>query len=587
MHFYIRLKKNSKIPANKLILTLFNSSDTEIPSNQVIIIGKSNHLQIIEFDTEKKSFWILGDPIFHKNDIQYYKGLIENGSCGKFIREVDGFYYLLIWNKADNILTVGSSLFNILPIYYSDNSKEIFVSSSFKLIKDAIIPALNIDEQYYLEKAVFNYALFNRTPFKEIKTVPSNSLLEYNSQLFFTKHTAIESYFVKNPLPWRKSLESLSDLFIKQATAFLPAEKFCATFTGGFDGRTIIGIAKSLGLDFTTFSYGSAPDSDITVPLGISNKLGIHYSSILLDYNFANDHWWENANLFLQKSFGTGNLSRSQYHYTLKTLLKDEKYLLSGNFGSEIIRAMKVPGVMTSEMLFAVFEPDKRIDLRNQILIYSGLNYLSVELIKNNLDLMIEEINNFLSFLPNELSPNQKFYVYLYEEVFRKYFGPEIMVQHQILNHRAPFLSFGFIEELLKTEIAGANSNFRETNPLKRYRGQVLYAHILKKTYPQLLYEMLDRKYKPIDFLKPTGFINIMKGYIIKNYIKKLDKDTPSYSTLCIQRNLPKIKAMVVDKRVFNNNYLDNQINEGWKNDQMHFINAISSVIYYNILNNK
>ncbi len=582
MHFYIHLNRSQTEMFVPEIITSSSLPDNFPTSNLIYFLGKGEHLITQKITTGTKILWIFGDPIYNQNNPLYYRNLIENFHLGNFLREVDGFYYLMLLDKKSGKMSVSSSIFSMLPVYYYQNHKVVIITSSFDLILKDTTVKLTIDQQYYLEKAIFNYALFDRTPFLEIKVIPSNSLLEYDGRLNCTKHTNISDYYVDKPRPWRKSINLMSDIFIDQAKAFFPKEKFYATFTGGFDGRTVIALAKSLKLDFATYSYGSAGDPDIEIPLKVCKKLNIPYSPVLLDNKFASDDWWDHANEFLRKSFGTGNFSRSQYHFILSTLLKNEKYLLSGNFGSEVIRAMKIPGVMTSEILFSLFD-FKGIDaLKKQIQNYPGVFYLTRELINSNLNSLLSDIQEYLKNLPSELSVNKRFYIYMYEEVFRKYFGPEIMVQRLFLNHRAPFLSFRFIQELLKTEIAGANSEFLESNPLKRYRGQVLYAYILKKTYPQLLMETLDRGYKPNDFLRPAGIINITSGYLLKKYLIKRDKSTPSYSSLCINKNLSNIEALPADEKIFNTRYLSEQIKDGWKNNRMHFINSISAISYYN-----
>ncbi len=147
-----------------------------------------------------------------------------------------------------------------------------------------------------------------------------------------------------------------------------------------------------------------------------------------------------------------------------------------------------------------------------------ALDYLNPLVISESMTNLIGEIGGWLNKLPSRLTVNQKFYVYIFEEVFRKYFGPEIIVQRTSVNHRAPFLCFSFIERILKTGFAGANSGFNERNPLKRMQGQVLYSSIIKKTNPALLNFRLDRGYKPGDLLSRSGVMKITLEYLKNKY---------------------------------------------------------------------
>jgi hypothetical protein len=261
--------------------------------------------------------------------------------------------------------------------------------------------------------------------------------------------------------------------------------------------------------------------------------------------------------------------------------------LVTGNFGSEIIRIMKIPGVMASGPLFEIFRWSGQQSIAKRIGSYQGINYLKQELVEKTFDPLLEEIRLWLGSLSSDLSENQKFYVYLFEEIFRKYFGPEIMVQRHFLHNRSPYLSFGFIEALLKTELAGANGDFLETNPLKRYHGQVLYAHILKKTFPKLLHMPLDRGYKPNDFLSVFGPLNIMAGYFKKNCLTRRDKNLPSYATLTHKSNLDQYRNIALDHSVFDGAFFSTMMNHGWKGDQMNFINMLSAAFYLNVLAEK
>ena len=102
-----------------------------------------------------------------------------------------------------------------------------------------------------------------------------------------------------------------------------------------------------------------------------------------------------------------------------------------------------------------------------------------------------EQCKNDIYSLPcfnpeyKHLSRNQKFYIFVFEEVFRKYFGAEMINQFKYLKNRTPFLDMEFFKAILQTGLAGIHSEFFENNPLKRYKGQVLYAHIIRKAYPQ------------------------------------------------------------------------------------------------------
>ncbi len=584
MDFYLQLKKGER-PASLAVVQQQEEEPAGYRAGNVLFfLGEGGHTTLEAISVPQGQAWIMGDPVYHAEDKKGIHAFLERNEFGNFFRAVDGFYFLLHWDRAAGRLTAGSSMFSILPVFYAETRDLFLVSSSFDLLRNTGKIPLTPDRQYYLEKALFNYPLFTRAPLEAARTVPSNHLLAYNGTLSLSRHTNIADYFVSSPIPWRKALNHLSDVFIEKAGAFIPRERFCATLTGGFDGRAAVSLALALKRPFYTYSYGTEGDPDVQAPLMISRELGFAHRPLLLGPEYSARDFWKCGLAFLSQSYGLGNMSRAHYYHALQTVLKDSRYLLSGNFGSELIRSMKAPGVMTSTLLFELFEKPGRERLSGLIRRSPASRYLATSLVEECTEPLLEEISSYLGQMPRHLSANKRFYTFLFEEAFPKYFGPEITVQRRFLNHRAPFLCFGFLEELLKTGVAGANSNFRETNPFRRYHGQALYAYILKRTAPRLLDLPLDRGYKPRDFLTPAGPARIAAGYAWGKLWSNKDIDIPDYARDNIARNLKHIRTIPLSPEIFNIRHFEHQLEGKWVEDQMNFANMISAARYQSLL---
>ena len=91
-----------------------------------------------------------------------------------------------------------------------------------------------------------------------------------------------------------------------------------------------------------------------------------------------------------------------------------------------------------------------------------------------------------------------------------------------IIKNRTPFLDRVFLKELMRTVYAGIHSEFFEGNPSRRYKGQVMYARIIRKACPQLGKLMTDKGYNPDDLLSVSGKLHIARGYMRKQ-LKKND----------------------------------------------------------------
>ena len=583
MDFFARLPLNRELPGQSLDIQTVTEVSAQI--NVVSVLGRNiENMTEVKFNSGVAVF--IGDPVFQGNCWDTLKLYLEQGNIGTVLRETDGFFYLLIIYHNEQKLIIASSVFNLIPVYYHVKGDEMEVSSSFDLIAFHGGRFNNTpDIQYYLEKALFNYPLFNRTPLKGVSLMPSNSYLEYSKSEFIIKrHTYIFDFFTPEPESWRESLDEASELFIEKARAFIPDSPGIIALTGGFDSRTVAGIAAGSNMLSGSFSYGSRGDNDIAIAAEISKLLNISHTPVILDESYAGKHFWKNGLEFLKKSDGLGNISRSHYNSILENCLKGIPYLLTGNFGSEILRSAKVPGVVTSGALFKVFAISDPEVLKEELRSEPGLLYLNPSVTLSTLHNVVEEVRAYSDKMPDWLTVNQRFYTYVFEEVFRKYFGPEIMVQRSRIKHRAPFLSFSFIEGILKTGLAGANGGFMESNPLKRYQGQVFYASVLRKTCPSMLHIKLDRGYKPADLLTAGGYLNITCEYIRKMFAGKRIRVTPAYLSLSLAASMKHFQEVEPDREIFDTARPGSMTAGGIIPDQMNFVNMMSSAVYRNFI---
>ena len=158
-----------------------------------------------------------------------------------------------------------------------------------------------------------------------------------------------------------------------------------------------------------------------------------------------------------------------------------------------------------------------------------------------------------------KLTPNQRFYVFVFEEVFRKYFGAEMVNQFRYLKNRTPYLDIDFVKALLNTRLAGVYSDFFEHKPLKRYKGQVLYAHIIKKAYPALGAIITDKGYCPDDLLTMTGHLNILWRYQKKKRQRTPSAADPYTAARSFRQNSAFYRQIPVDDELFNTGLINDE----------------------------
>jgi len=143
---------------------------------------------------------------------------------------------------------------------------------------------------------------------------------------------------------------------------------------------------------------------------------------------------------------------------------------------------------------------------------------------KTEMTELIREMDNYkLNLNKLNLTKNQKFYCFVFEEAFRKLFGMQIVSQMKYIKVRSPYIDFVFIENILKTKLAGIYNDFFTDNPMKRYKGQLFYAKVLQKTHKLLFRGITGKGYCPSDLLSVRGYSNIIFCYLRKKVKKKFN----------------------------------------------------------------
>jgi len=474
-------------------------------------------------------------------------------------------------------------MFNILPLYYCEKGDELFVSSSPKEIASQI-PGLTINKRFILENILFNYQLFNQSFYNEINLLAANHYIRINKKVVsFQKHTTIEDLFFANPRHWRKSAGILANLFIESANQYFPEKPFTTSLTGGFDGRTLVSCGLYYGKRFSTYSFGTAESEDIKIAGDLSKKAGLVFEKVTLDYDYIHNNSFINGLEFISGAFGGAGFARAHYLFAAKQLAKKYGIMVTGNFGSEVFKAPNSPGILISQNLFNLFNARNYskaiIELENS----PELWWINRESFKMEWESLKDDLRKIPCFTYENkgLTKNMQFYIFVFEEVFRKYFGAEMVNQYKFLINRTPYLDFNFIKNLLGTELAGVHSDFFTKNPLSHFKGQVTYAHIIKKTYPSFGKELTDKGYCPDDLIRLTGKVRIAGSYI-KKRIKRNSRlvSDPFAVNAAFSFNRSFWKEMNIDKEIFNVPELKDRIEKDSNIDNL--IMVLSQAWFYN-----
>ena len=476
-----------------------------------------------KLDTPGGKLLLLGDPVFRNRpslgkEISPAPGEILETLLYETIR---GHYYWFLIHPEG--ICCGASFGGIFPVYYHiGQDRAVLCSASFFLADRIDAPAGN--SRNLLERLLFNYPFFPNTWWASIRLLDAHRYLRITRAAgYIDGQFEIRRFFGHGEGDSRRHLLHLVELFEAESGLFFPETRFGISFTGGFDGRTLLAAARKAGRrDFLTYSFGRPGASDVTFPEAQTKKLGIPYFPVLLDQTYLEQYAAESAAAFMRLTEYNGNFGRPHYHYAARLLARQVDYLITGNFGSEMFRALHQPGVMMTEQLIRVFAaPDQswKDALRLAATGWNGACF------REELDELIADLEQYLAPMSG-WEPNHKFYHFVFNEIFRKYFGPELIMQSHYLNNRTPFLSLRFFRALNDTIWSGVHSRLFEKQKNKRLKGQIFYSSFLRHTDPQLYRQPTSKGYSPADVLERWRWPLLAGKVLMKKYLEKPECDS-------------------------------------------------------------
>lgn len=459
--------------------------------------------------------YVVGDCVNPEELVRDNKKPIE-----ELLFRLKGNFYLIRSEK--NEITLANSLFSLLPIYYT--LKKDFFSSSLSTTAESLLreEPLERDPKFLINQLLFHYQFGNTTPYTGVKLFPSFHYCRLtNDRADFVKYLQVHDLFVKKPTSWQNSIDDISEEFIIQADKYITDKGSVVSFTGGFDGRTLVSIGTHFKKDFETFSYGKMEFDDVHIPLANTKELDIPYNWLDLGREeYTHKSYFTSAASYTKNTNYQNGLLYAHVDYSAKHY--KGKTLISGVCGSELLRTTHSPGAVTSQALINLFQAEEKSVFAEAVHSCDALRYLKKDKYINGIKEVINEAWDYRASLLPGLSQNQQLYVFIFEEVFRKFFGAWVSSQMNYVSLRTPYLDFDFFKALMQTELSGAYGDFLTKNPLKRFKGQLLYAEIIKKTNDKIYRQVTGKGYAPKHVREALQRTKLILPFIAKRLRRRL-----------------------------------------------------------------
>jgi len=492
-----------------------------------------------------------------------------------FVNHIKGSFAISIIERKEKTVKVFSDPLNLRSIYYVTSGSELVISSSLTTLANYLRQSgktLQVYPRAIADRILFDFVLDNHTYIEGVKEVPPGSLLQLNDQ-----RISISQYFdpfrffdLSGPtLDYTEGSNQLKDILTKNIEMYSEGPKMTAVaLTGGFDSRSIAALLGSDLPSYQVYSYGKKASWDMKIPKAIAKQLDLNYVPILLDDSYESK-FGHFADLAVVLGDGITEFSQANISYAYSRYLGDRTSILTGLFGSELIKTPSSRGLFIDANVINLLNSNNLpVTLRSILRDSKEQGY--------NLDRFFDELIEMVQqhpYINNDLPINKKYFYYLLMVGARKYFSKEVKIQKVLKQNLHPFFDLDFISTLLKTPFPWVHNFSRKKDLVKNVSIHQLYARFIQSD-PILSNAMSTHGFRPKYLLNKWQLPLLAIEYFI--YKKKIRKT----SQLDFQHNLAIEYIYKNNDRIINNDNLFKKLLTNGQKNEKNFL-KLSSLHYW------
>jgi len=591
----ISFQPDFKVLSNNFFLyqKIYNKNYLNLNNLQVYYLTRGNADDSI-FENEDSVIFIINDVFARQNAIKITSGN-NHPLCArelfrlyqqfdiKFIQYIKGNFQIFISNKKNRLCLIFNSKFGVSPFYYYFVDNTLTFSTNLQAMINCGAIRANLDKIGAAEYAIFGYPLGDRTIFEDIKNLsPASYLIVKDNSIEVKKYWDLKDLIEQKLYPEKDALEDGSELFKKTIKLYaVEPDKICLSLTGGFDGRAILSVLEKKPENFLCYSFGIPGSLNVSIPEKICKENNINYLPIYLDEEYEKV-FDEYAMQAIHFSDCLSTFERANYPYAFKKLSEFSPIIITGIFGSELMRTFQnvsIGYVVNKNFVELNFSQEKERMLALIISQMQDNSYYNSSIFDNNE--LIEHILDECIKKYDGLSDNQRFYFFLLNEGVRKYFGGEVHMERIYATNRFPFLDDDLVEFVFKSPFSGIYTNPLKPTVKQRFHSQMFYTYVIKKYRPELLNYITDHGYPPKYLLSKKPFLKIGPVFLIN----RLKQKTKGYREFKTEEWSEKYYRKYLLQKGIDKNLFSRRLNEDyetgiWKKNPIEFARAASLKLY-------
>ena len=420
------------------------------------------------------------------------------------LKQLKGSFSVLILDKEKRQLQLFTDPLNVRPAYYYQKGSRLAVSTS----QSAIVQYMQsmgeepeIDEVSVMEYYLFEYGLGHQTYIRSVSCMPPGGWLSFTKEegrkerQYWNAFEDLKNFKIE--YKEEEGLDKLEEVLKHNIDLYLSGGRPTAVaLTGGFDSRTNLALLGDRAKDFLFYSYGIADTYDMTIPQEIAQKTGLRYKPIYLHRKYQ-EQYSRNARQAIGMGDGIAEANRANYLYAFRELGKEYDSILTGLFGSELIKHPTSVGNFINQRSKRLLNSQQPAEEWKKIIEEAKSDgFIQPEMLKKHgAELEERVLNN--PYLMNDHPMQVKYFYFLLMVGVRKYFMKEIKVERPYVENLHPFLDIEFVEMLLKTPFPWVYHWTGKKDLVKSLQTHRLYVSLIHRNRPELTNILSTHGYKP------------------------------------------------------------------------------------------
>lgn len=434
-----------------------------------------------------------------------------------------------------------SSRLSVVSLYYAVLDGVLYFSTSLGQIGTQLPASPRLDATALAEVLLLNFPLGQRTFLQSVSRMPQSAIVRISQgSVSCRRYWELTSLYHLVKLPERDALDHGAELFHRIAnTLAMDQPRVCASFTSGFDSRALHAVLDEAHATVLGYSFGRQGTQDVVIPLRISQELGYSFLPVYLDdeYESAFPAW---ADLTITLSDGLV-VERANYPYAFDRLSSFSPVVLTGLYGSELLRTFQNVGTVVSECFVRLNRAHSPVMALREWLVNNRnvAEYIQPKVMEDAQLELEADVDEWFNWARG-YNFDQRLYLYLLSEVDRKYFAAETATERIYATNRMPFLDEEFVEYVFRSPFGGVYSRTITPSVENRFRSQRFYVHLIQRYQPKLLRYKTGHGYSPGDLIGSGAALRVGAKFVLERLRNRLAGEqafrpvqwlTPFYAT--------------------------------------------------------